>query len=147
LITTTAQDEILRHPYLLSPQSKLWRRVILEQSTPVFLVRYEDRDGPAWVGETAIYWELQAMLDFCASQANSPNRRIVQVALITPSKTDPHHSWRMQTVQEIWAGRNPVTKMHVVEYVTTDGLRYLEGPGRIKEGGLTQVFAMGAVDA
>ncbi|HEY8100249.1 MAG TPA: hypothetical protein VIF82_05815 [Burkholderiaceae bacterium] len=146
MITRKYGSKFARHPYSLSLNSPLWRCLILELSTPFFLIKYAEFDAQSWLGETAIYGEVEALLHFSDAKSHTTHRQIEQIALITSSKRKHGGGWHIQNIKEIWAGETMESKHQVVKFVTNSGKSYFSGSINNEEADLKMVFPVSIPD-
>jgi hypothetical protein len=121
---TTKQDHALPpFPFLCEPGSTAWRAVTFDIAIPYLLLTYAIKQGPGWLAETSILWQNEDVLALCKEVEADHLRKMLEVAVLLPT-SDGRHSWRLETVQKIFASKPSVQPRPVVTYLTERGERF-----------------------
>lgn len=142
MIVTHEQDKIVDHGFMLIPKTQLWRRAHLELAIPYFFLTYDIAQGPGWICQTELYWEIDQLLHSCAQVADDESLRLTQIALISPSWMNGQNGWQMDSIREIWRSRNEGASHPVTHYVTSTGKRLIDPPGETNTIPLIKLLAI-----
>lgn len=95
----------------------MWRAVSMELRIPYFLICHAIKEGGAWLHETCWLWREADVVDFCKEVCADPNRKIMQLSMLTPA--DEIGRWNMENLKEIWNERGDASQSPI--FITHDG--------------------------